>query len=102
MSILGVTDTLRSDGGLGCGVVLGLLGESTSSKTSLMEVACWKGATCARQAGVLGTDAGNGGGNHVVSLGASLSSSFFQGMKQVFGAIWSWGCILDPVWCLRR
>ncbi len=41
---LGVTDTLESGGGLGCGVLLGPLGEATLSKTSLVEVACWKGA----------------------------------------------------------
>jgi hypothetical protein len=73
---LGVADTLGSGGGLGSGVVLGPLGEATLSKTSLVGVACWRGATCAHGAGVLGTEAGNRGGDHVVALGASLSSSF--------------------------
>ncbi len=73
---LGVTDTLGSGGGLDCGVLLGPLGEATLSKTSLVGVACWKGAMLACWAGVLCTDAGNGGGDHVVALGASLSSSF--------------------------
>jgi hypothetical protein len=73
---LGVTDTFGSGGGFGCGVLLGPLGGATLSKTSLMRVACWRGAMGAHGAGVLGTDAGNGGGNHVVALGASLSLSF--------------------------
>ncbi len=72
---LGVIDTLRSGGGLGSGVVLGPLGEATSSKTSLVGVVCWKGATCACCAGVRGTDAGNGGRDHVGALGVSSSLS---------------------------
>ncbi len=35
--------SLGNGGGLGCGVVLGPLGEATSSKSSLVGVACWKG-----------------------------------------------------------
>jgi hypothetical protein len=73
---LGVSDTLESGGWLGCGVVMGQLGEATSSKTSLVGVACWKGATRARCAGVCGTGAANGGGDHVVAPGVLSSSSF--------------------------
>ena len=73
---LGIIDTLGIGSGIGCGVVLGPLGEATLSKTSLVGVACWRGATRALGAGVLGTEAGNGGCTHVVALDASLSSSF--------------------------
>jgi hypothetical protein len=55
---------------------VGLLGDATSSKTSLMGVACWRGAMRARGAGVLGTETGNGDSTHVVALGLSSSSSF--------------------------
>ena len=61
---------------MGKWVVLGPFGKATSSKTSLVGVACWKGITCARCAGVCGTDAGNRGGGHVVAPGVSLSLSF--------------------------
>ncbi len=74
---LGDSDTLGSGGVTGgCGVSLGTVGEATSSKTSLMGVACWKGATHIHWTGVRGTNAGNRGGNHVVAPGA-LSSSLF-------------------------
>ncbi len=70
-------DTFGS-GGIsgGCGVVVGILGEATSSKTSLMGVACWKEATRARCTGVCGTNAGYRGGDHVVTPGVALLSSF--------------------------
>jgi hypothetical protein len=68
---LGDLDTLGSGGVTGsCGVSLGILGEATSSKTSLMDVACWKGVTCVHWTGLRGTDACKRGGNHVVAPGA--------------------------------
>jgi hypothetical protein len=73
---LGVADTLGSGGGLGCGVVLGPLGEATLSKTNLVGVSCWRDVTRAHGSGVLGTEAGKRGGNHVVALGASSSLLF--------------------------
>ena len=74
---LGDSDTLGSGGVAGgCGVSVGTLEEATSSKTSLVGRACWKGVTCACCTGVRGTDVSNGGGNHMVAPGASLLSSF--------------------------
>jgi hypothetical protein len=73
---LGVADTLGSGGGLGCGALFIPLGDATLSKTSLVGVACRRGAMHAREVGVLGTEAGNGGGTHVVALGLSSSTSF--------------------------
>ncbi len=70
-------NTLGSGGGSdGCGVVVGTLGEATSSKTSHMGITCWKGVTCAHCTGVCGTDDGKGGGDHVVAPGVSSSLSF--------------------------
>jgi hypothetical protein len=82
---LGDSNTLGSGGVTSsCGVSLGTLGEAMSSKTSLVSVACWKGVTRAYCASVRGrsSNAGKGGGNHVVEPGVSLLLSFFPGHEK--------------------
>jgi hypothetical protein len=60
-------------------------------------VACWKGATRACCTGVCGTDAGNGGGDHVVAPGDHHCCHFDQGHERgcwynlVLGSYWG-GC----------
>jgi hypothetical protein len=74
MTGLGILDTLGIGSGIGsCRVVVGTLGEATSSKTSLVGVACWKGVTCASCTGVHGTVAGIKGCDHVEAPDVSSS-----------------------------